>query len=385
MTDRNAITRQQLEERASKKWSQFPGAIGAWIAEMDFPVAQPIRDSLVDFDARELYGYAPDAVKDDMRRATADFYARRYGWEFAPEYVDTASDVLSGMGAVLDLFSEPGSAVIVPTPNYMPFFTVPGLHGRRIIQVPMLHEAGQWSFDLEGIARAFDDGAGLLIMCNPHNPIGRVYTREELLAVSEVVERKGGRVFSDEIHAPLTYEGRRHVPYASVSPAAAAHTVTVTSASKSFNTPGLKCAQIIFSNDADLDVWKAKGHFIAEGASTPGILAAIAAYDRGGEWLADTIDYLQGNRDALADDLAELLPQVGYEKPEGTYVAWLDVRRLGIPGNPQRFFLDSARVATTDGELCGRAGDGHVRFNMALPRPILREAVESMAAAVDAL
>ncbi|WAL39427.1 aminotransferase class I/II-fold pyridoxal phosphate-dependent enzyme [Brevibacterium sp. BRM-1] len=385
MTDRNAITRQQLEERASKKWSQFPGAIGAWIAEMDFPVAQPIRDSLVDFDARELYGYAPDAVKDDMRGATADFYARRYGWEFAPEYVDTASDVLSGMGAVLDLFSEPGSAVIVPTPNYMPFFTVPGLHGRRIIQVPMLHEAGQWSFDLEGIARAFDDGAGLLIMCNPHNPIGRVYTREELLAVSEVVERKGGRVFSDEIHAPLTYEGRRHVPYASVSPAAAAHTVTVTSASKSFNTPGLKCAQIIFSNDADLDVWKAKGHFIAEGASTPGILAAIAAYDRGGEWLADTIDYLQGNRDALADDLAELLPQVGYEKPEGTYVAWLDVRRLGIPGNPQRFFLDSARVATTDGELCGRAGDGHVRFNMALPRPILREAVESMAAAVDAL
>lgn len=382
-TDRSALTREHLVERGSKKWSQFPGAIGAWIAEMDFGVAQPIRDALSELDARDLYGYLPAAVVDEMRRATADFYARRYGWEFAPDRVSGVADVLTGMGAVIDLYSEPGSAVIVPTPNYMPFFTVPGLHDRRVIEVPMVDgPGGQATFDLEGIAKAFDDGGGLLVMCNPHNPTGRVFTREELLGVAAVVEQKGGRVFSDEIHAPLTYAGFHHTPYASVSPEAAGHTVTVTSASKSFNTPGLKCAQIIFSNDADLQLWHTNGTFIADTASNAGVVGAVAAYNEGGQWLAETIEYLQGNRDALAEDLGELLPEVGYRKPQGTYVAWLDVSALDIPGNPQQFFLREAGVALTDGELCGAVGRGHVRFNMALPRPIMREAVENMARAL---
>jgi cystathionine beta-lyase len=188
-------------------------------------------------------------------------------------------------------------------------------------------------------------------------------------------------VFSDEIHAPLVFPGHRHVPYASLSPLTAAHTLTATSASKAWNLPGLKCAQVVLSNDADRETWSRMGLLAEHGAAVLGVLANTAAYSAGGPWLAGVLAYLDGNRRLLASLVAEQLPGVGYTPPEGTYLGWLDFRASG-PAEPAPYFLEKAGVAMTDGALCGEAGRGFGRLNFALPRPLLRQAVERIAAAM---
>jgi cystathionine beta-lyase len=266
----------------------------------------------------------------------------------------------------------------------MPFLTVPGALGRELLEVPMVERDGRTTYDLDGIAAAFDRGARLLVHVNPHNPTGRVFDVDEQLALADVVEAAGARVFSDEIHAPLVYPGSVHRPYASLSPETARHTVTATSTSKAWNVPGLKAAQLILSNGEDAAHWARVGALFEHGASTPGVLAATAAYDDGAEWLDGVLRYLEGNRAFLAELLADRLPQVRWTPPEGTYLAWLDCRGLGIDGPAGAFFLERAGVALVDGPECGAPGAGHVRLNFATPRPVLATIVERMAAAVAA-
>nr|WP_179429866.1 aminotransferase class I/II-fold pyridoxal phosphate-dependent enzyme [Spelaeicoccus albus] len=368
------------------KWTRYPDVTGAWVAEMDFGVAGPITDALHKAVDAGGFGYLPPAMEVELSAAAADWYTSRYGWNVAPERIRPLPDVLTGLDAAIDHFSVPGSKVILPTPAYMPFMTVPGAHHRDIIQVPMSRTDDGWNLDLDAIDKAFDDGGDLLIFCNPHNPIGKVYSKEEMLAVAEVVDRHGGRVFSDEIHAPLIYpgSGSRHIPYASVSEVAAGHTVTAASASKAFNLPGLKCAQLILSNDADATTWARIGHPYEHGASNLGVVANVAAYTQGSEWLAGTLDYLDGNRKAMVDLVAEQLPGVGFLPPSGTYLAWLDCRDLDLGDHPFEFFMENAGVACTDGALCGEAGKCHIRFNFATPRPVLTAALERMGRALAA-
>ncbi|HEU0165206.1 MAG TPA: aminotransferase class I/II-fold pyridoxal phosphate-dependent enzyme, partial [Thermomicrobiales bacterium] len=222
----------------------------------------------------------------------------------------------------------------------------------------------------------------LLILCNPHNPIGRVLTKDEMVKISEIVDRHNGRVFSDEIHAPLRYEGQTHVPYASVNGVAAGHTITAIAASKAWNLAGLKCAQLILSNEADAARWKEIGMFAGHGASTVGVIASIAAYNDGREWLAEITEYLDGNRRYLSDLVAQHLPGVVYNQPQGTYLAWLDFRNTGLDGNLAEFFREHAKVALTDGGACGEIGQRHIRFNFAMPRPLLETAVTRMGGAL---
>jgi cystathionine beta-lyase len=266
----------------------------------------------------------------------------------------------------------------------MPFLQLPGLLGRPLLEVPFSERDGRPTYDLDGIARAFAAGGTLLVHVNPHNPLGRVFTVEEQLALADVVERAGARVFADEIHAPLVHPGAVHRPYASLSPVTAAHTVTGTSASKAFNLPGLKAAQLLFSHEDDAALWAERGYLYVHGAATPGVLANTAAYTDGDVWLTEVLHYLDGNRRALTGLLAEHLPLVGYRPPEGTYLAWLDCRRLGLGGSPGVFFLEQAGVALVDGPECGAPGTGHVRLNFGTPRPVLATIVERLAAAVRA-
>jgi cystathionine beta-lyase len=260
---------------------------------------------------------------------------------------------------------------------------VPGLIGRQVLQVPLVAEDdGRLTYDLEGLDRAFAAGGRLLVHVNPHNPTGRVFTEAEQRALADVVDRHGVRVFADEIHAPLVHPGAAHRPYAALSPVTAGHTVTATSASKAWNLPGLKAAQLIVSNEADAAHWAEAGWLSAHGTSTLGVLAATAAYTGGEDWLAGVLDYLDGNRRLLADLLAEHLPAVRYTPPEGTYLAWLDCRALGIEGPAGEHFLQRAGVALVDGSDCGVAGAGHVRLNFATARPVLRTIVERMAASL---
>jgi len=373
-----------LRDLGSVKWSLFPDAIGAFIAEMDFGVAPPITRALHAAVDEGNFGYLPRALAQRMAEAYVEWSRTRYGWEVPAENVRPLADVLAALAVTIEHFSTPGSPVIIPTPAYMPFLTLPLTLGREIIQVPMTPVDGRLGYDLEALDAAFRAGGNLLVLCNPHNPIGRVLTREELVAVSEVVARHGGRVFADEIHAPLVYPGHRHIPYASISPVTAAHTVTAASASKAWNLPGMKCAQLILSSEADLAKWTQVGVLAEHGAANLGVVAATAAYTAGGQWLEEVLAYLDGNRHLLADLLAQHLPQVRYTPPEGTYLAWLDCRGLDLGDHPAEFFVENAGVAMTDGALCGDAGKGFVRFNFATPRPIIREAVERMARAVAA-
>ena len=379
----DAIGVDRLREIGSVKWSVFPEAIGAFVAEMDFPTAPAITAAMKDAIDQGLTGYLPAAVRARMTEATARWQHDRYGWDVPADRIRPVPDVLTALRATIDFFTAPGAKVVLPTPAYMPFLTIPAMHDREIIEVPMLVQDGRHVYDLDGIDRAFAAGGGLLILCNPYNPLGRVFERAELEAVAEVVERHGARVFSDEIHAPLVFAPHEHVPYASISDVTAGHTITAASASKAWNLPGLKAAQVILSNDSDAEIWARPEVAWAEhGTANLGVIATTAAFDEGRDWLAETLDYLDGNRRLLGELLAEHIPGMGYRAPEGTYIAWLDARALGIDGSPADFFRAHAGVAMTDGLACGAAGEGFLRFILATPRLIIVQAVRQMADAL---
>jgi cystathionine beta-lyase len=379
--DFDSISVERLRGIGGLKWTAFPGTLGAFVAEMDFGVAPAIGGALHRTVDAGLFGYLPPSLSRELSEATADWQRSSYGWDVSPERVHPIADVLDGLIAAVEHYSAPGSPVILPTPAYMPFLKVPDELGRETIEVPLLEADGRYALDLDGIDAAFRAGGNLLILCNPYNPVGRVFTEQELTDLSEVVARNGGRVFADEIHSPLVYPGARHVPYASVSEVAASHTVTATSASKAWNLPGLKCAQLITSSEADEELWQRHGSWIEHGASNLGVVANIAAYRESREWLDAVVGYLDGNRRLLADLLADAAPGIRYSPPEGTYIGWLDARALGL-ANPADFFREEAGVALTDGEACGTVGRGFVRFVFATPRPILEEAVTRMGEAL---
>ena len=380
----DTLTEGALRDGRSLKWTRYGSAIGAFVAEMDFGTAPAVTRSLHETVDRGQLGYLTPEAAADLARACAGWLARRYGWEVPPAWITPLADVVAGLQAAIEKFTPPGSPVVLPTPAYMPFLAVPAALGRELIEVPMVEPDGRATYDLDGVAAAFDRGARLFVHVNPHNPLGRVFGAEEQLALADVVTAAGARVFSDEIHAPLVHPGAVHRPYASLSPETARHTVTATSTSKAWNVPGLKAAQLILSNAEDAEHWARVGVLYAHGASTPGVLAATAAYDHGAEWLDDVLGYLDGNRRFLADLLAEHPPDVRYTQPEGTYLAWLDCRRLQLEGPAGAFFLDRAGVALVDGPECGAPGAGHARLNFATPRPVLATIVERMATAVRA-
>lgn len=355
--------------------------MGAFIAEMDFGTAPEVTAALHDSVEVARFGYLSDSIERDMAAACSDWHRDRYRWEIDPQMIHAAPDVIAVLQLAIENFAAPG-AVVVPTPAYMPFLTVPGDLGRTVIEVPMLEDHGRYRFDLDGLADAFAAGGTLLILCNPSNPLGATFDRDELLAVSEVAEAAGVRVFADEVHAPFTYGDSRHIPYASISETAARHSITGTSASKAWNIPGLKCAQAIVTNEADAVRWAAIPRLFTQGASNLGVVANTAAYRSGGAWLDEVLNYLDSSRQLLDELLQQHLPHARYRRPDATYLAWLDLRDCGLGSDPARTLM-AAGLAVTDGALCGAGFEGYVRFNFATPRPLLVEIVELMATAGD--
>lgn len=379
----DSLAVEQLHARGGMKWTYFPVPLGAWVAESDLGTATEVTDAVQDAMSAGMTGYLPPAVSAEMSRATADWMRDRYGWEVPAESIHPIVDVITGLDVAIEHYSRAGSAVVVPTPAYMPFLQVPVRHGRAVVEVPnALLPDGRETLDLAGIEAALVEGAGLVVLCNPLNPGGRVFSRDELGAVSELVARFDARVFADEVHAPLVFAPHEHVPYASVSAASAAHSVTATSASKAFNLPGLKAAQLITHTEADEAVWQVIGPMASHGASTLGVIANTAAYRWGAPWLEAQLSYLDRNRRLLAALLEEHLPEVRFRMPEGTYIAWLDVSALDLGDDPALALRERAGVALTDGRACGAAGVGHVRMILATPAPVLERIVLAIRDAV---
>jgi cysteine-S-conjugate beta-lyase len=379
----DATTVATLRARGSFKWTApGPDGFGAAVAEMDFGAAPPILDALAALSSAANFGYLPPFLADELATTCAEFHKRRYGWEIDPTLIHHVPDVLKALELAITRFSRPGSPVILPTPAYMPFLTVPGFLGREIIQVRMAGHDGFFTFDLDAIADAFRAGGHLLIFCNPYNPLGRVFTRDEITQLTDVVDRHGGRVFADEIHGPLVYPGLGHIPYASTSDAAAAHALTATSASKAWNLPGLKCAQVILTNEPDRQRWEEMGFFASHGASNPGVVANIAAFRYGEAWLDEVLGYLDDSRRLLARLLGRHLPDVRYRPPDGTYLAWLDCTAMDLPASPGALVTDRGHVTVVDGPAFGAGGAGSFRLNFATPQPVLAEMVGHVAAAL---
>ncbi|PPF79165.1 aminotransferase class I/II [Subtercola sp. Z020] len=382
----DGIGRDDLATPDSRKWSLHPGTIGAWVAEMDFGTAPEITAALHEAVDRGHLGYLSPATSLTMASACARWQLEHYGWQIPAGNIHAVSDVMAAFEVAVTKFSPDGSGVIVPTPAYMPFLSFTPTLGREVVEVAGRTVEGRWMHDLDAIDEAFHRGARTLVLCNPHNPTGVALDRAELEAIAEIVERHNGRVFADEIHAPLRFDGVPHIPYASLSEATARHTITATSASKAWNLPGLKAAQLITSNPADEELYQLFGFAVLHGASTPGVIASAVAYDAGGPWLSDVVDYLDGNRHAIVALLAEHLPGIAYRVPEATYIAWLDCSGLDLPLRPGEtladFFREEAGVTLTDGRLCGHGYERYVRLIFATPRPLLEQAVRQMAEAV---
>lgn len=381
----DTLTLEQLTGVVGRKWTTYPDTIGAFIAEMDFRTAPSVIEALRSTVDNGFFGYLPDAMEVGLSEAVSAWYRTHANWDVPPDRIHPMPDVIKGLEVTIRHYAPRGGKIIVPTPAYMPFLIVPGMNDREIIQMPMLRDDDRWVYDLDGLDQAFADGGEVLIFCNPYNPIGRVMTREEMVSISEIVEKHDGRVFSDEIHAPIRYDGLPHIPYASVSKVAAGHTITAIAASKAWNLAGLKCAQIVITNDEDEAIWKDGANWAAHGASTLGVIASIAAYNTGQEWLDDVLAYLDGNRRRLSELVTELLPGVEYSEPEGTYLAWLDFSATAVPEDVDTFFREKAGVSIVNGGACGEVGCKCVRFNFAMPRPLMEQAVGRMSEALASL
>ncbi|WP_186526107.1 MalY/PatB family protein [Leekyejoonella antrihumi] len=366
----------QLRASGCVKWALAAAdVLPAWVAEMDFAVAEPITTALHTAVDQGRLGYGPPDEQCGVAESFAAFAASRWGWQVEAERVVLAGDVVDAVARVLDTLAEDGP-VVVPTPAYPPFLTVIGHTGRKIIPAPLDPDAAVAEHNLEAIDAALRAGARTLLLCSPHNPWGRSFGRSELEALRDVIEAHGAMVIADEIHAPLTLPGSSHIPYARVA-SPGAPVVTLTSATKAWNIPGLKCAQIVCSSAAQAA--RVRAHPLHPGQSALGTVAGRAAYEQGGPWLDEVIATLDGNRRLFARLVQEKLPRARMRPLEATYLAWLDARAYGLP-SPGETALDKGRV-WVDHRPWGPGGDGHVRVNLATSPERVAEIVDRLAIA----
>lgn len=364
------------------KWGQVPeDVLPAWVAEMDYALAPVVAEAVAEAVATGVTGYpsmAPSGseASSGLGEAYAGFAARHFGWQVDPAQVVPTVDVTAGVRLAIDVLSGPGP-VVLPLPAYAPQLELPEVCGRERWDLPVEPDAERVTIDLDRLDRMFADGASTLLLTQPHNPCGQVYTRAELAGIRDVVTRHGGRVVSDEIHAPLVLPGAEHVPYLSVE-GAAEHAVAVVAASKAFNTAGLRCAQVVTDDAATAQ--RLAGIPLARNDSwSPlGEVAAVAAYAHGDPWLAALVERLDAQRTLLAELLAEHLSEARMRPLEATYLAWLDLRAYGHD-DPAAVALERGRVRVAAGHDYHPGLTGHVRLNIATSPERLREAVVRLA------
>lgn len=366
------IPLERLHRRRSVKWRQFPpDVLPAWVAEMDFPLAPAVKRALGEAVEADDCGYA---WPQELGGAFASFAGNWLGWEVDPEAVSPSPDVVSAIAAVLAAIAEPGDEIVLTTPVYHPFFGIVAEGGFALGEAPL--RAGR--LDVEAIERRFAAGAAALVLCSPHNPSGNVPTAAELEAVAAAAERHGAWVLADEIHAPLVLPGANHVPFLSVSAEAAARGIAFHSASKAFNVAGLGCAQIVTASPEAAAVVARLPHG-ATRCGHFGLIATVAAYCGGVAWLERVIAVLDHNRRLLSRLLEAQLPEVGFEPPEAGYLAWLDLRELGLGDDPAAAILERGRLALSPGPQFGPQGAGFARLNFGTSPALVGEAVERLA------
>ncbi|MBE0634982.1 pyridoxal phosphate-dependent aminotransferase [Candidatus Bipolaricaulota bacterium] len=367
---------QQLVDRRSTesiKWNAYDeDVLPMWVADMDFLCPPQVIEAIQERVKHGIFGYPTEPPR--LRSIIVDRLKRRYDWTIRPEWITYIPNVFSGFHLAAHAVTRPGDGVLLTTPLYFPMLLVPGnveLKGQIVELVRA--EDGTYTVPMARFESAVTGRSELFILCNPHNPIGKVYTRNELEELAEVCLKHDLIICSDEIHADFLYDGRRHVPIASLSREIADRTITLMSPVKSFNVAGIPFAFAVIPNPGLREQYQGAGKGLVIHPSALGYVAAQAAFEHCDGWSADLMKVLEANRALASDFIAAEMPSVKMTPMEGTYLAWLDFRNAGMKTSPYEFLLEKARVATVDGAKFGPGGEGFVRLNMACPQSRLHE------------
>ena len=374
---------QIIERRHSDsiKWNNYDqDVLPMWVADMDFRSPEPVLKALHERIDHGVFGYGWPQEED--KQLICDRLARLYDWSVQPEQVIFLSGVVSGFNIACRAVGEPGSGVLLQPPVYHPMLTAPGYHGQTTDFAPLrLSEKDNqlyYEIDFTTFAAAITPKTRLFLLCSPHNPVGRRFSRAELTQMAEICAQHDLVICSDEIHCDLMMADHKHIPTASLSPEIADRCITLMAPSKTFNIPGLGFSVAIVQNRALRAKFQATMAGIVPHVKLLGAVAGLTAYREGDEWLAALLKYLTANRDYLFDYVKENLPGIKTTVPEATYLAWLDCREAGIDGDPQAFFLEKGRVGLNNGAQFGQGGEGFVRLNYGCPRSLLTEGLERM-------
>ena len=366
----------------SVKWCMYgPDVLPMWVADMDFISPPAVIEALRSRVEHGVYGYPRE--NQELSEVIAARLRQLYGWEVQTEWVIHLPGVIAGFNLACQAFASPGEGILIQTPVYSPILHAAESGGFRSAAVELVQAAGGgYEIDFDAFEAAITAQTRVFLLCNPHNPVGRDFRKDELERMAEICLRRGLILVSDEIHSDLVFSGTHHFPIGSLSPEAAARSVTLMSPSKTYNIAGLQGAFAIIPDKAlrkqFLQARRGLIHWVNLFAST----AALAAYRDSQDWLDELLVYLEGNCDFLAKAIRERFPHISMQAPEATYLAWLDCRQLPLQGSPFSFFLQEARVALSDGAGFGKSGEGFARLNFGCPRSILMEALDRMEAAL---
>lgn len=366
-------------DTASEKWDRYRGRdiIPMWVADMDFRTAPAIIEALHERVGHGVFGYTSPPLK--LVETVLAMLKQEYDWQAEADWIIWLPGLVTGLNVACRAVGENNDEVLTFTPIYPPFMSAPPLSQRSLIKVPLQLQAGSWSWDPAELEQAITPRTRLLLLCNPHNPVGRVWTRDELTQIAELAERHDLIICSDEIHAGLVLdEDKQHIPIATLSAETACRTITLQAPSKTFNIPGLGCSFAVISDHTLRRAFrKAMGRIVPH-VNTLGYTAAQAAYSAGEAWRRELIAYLRDNRDLVLDEVGRM-PGLSVTHVEATYLAWIDARQTRIE-QPARFF-EEAGVGLSDG--ADFDAPGFIRLNFGCPRPLLIEGLRRMRAALD--
>ena len=380
--DFNQLT--QRNHTASLKWDGIESIFGVkdalpmWVADMDFMAPPSVLEALQKRIAHGIFGYSLQT--DSYFQAIIDWMKRRHQWDIEKDWIVYTPGVVPALSMIVQAFSDPGDKVIIQTPVYPPFYQVVKNHGRELIENPLHLVDGEYTMDLAQLEAQIDDRVKMLILCSPHNPVGRVWTKEELVPLSELCARRNILVISDEIHADLLFDKGSHTPYAVLSEEARNQSIICTAPSKSFNIAGLHTSNMIIPNPDIRSKLVEELQKYALGSISPfGLIATEAAYNEGEEWLDECLLYIQGNMEYVIHYIKEHIPELQVTMPEATYLLWIDFRKLGMSSEElSSFMLNKARIACNNGIAFGQTAEGYMRMNVGCQREIVEEAMQRL-------
>lgn len=370
-------------ETDSIKWNLYDEKVlPFWVADMDFKSPQPVIDALEARIKHGVFGYVSEDKK--LKEVIKKRLFKLYKWNVSVDEIVFLPGVVNGFNLVIHALTQPGQEILMQPPVYHPFLYAPQNARTHRKDIPLkMDENHQYQIDFEQFENAIDSNSGMLLMCNPHNPVGKVFTKDELLKMAEICLKKDLYICSDEIHADIIFPGHKHIPIASLSPEIAQKTITLMAPSKTFNIAGLGCSFAIVQNPELINKLKLARKGLVSEVNLLGYTASLAAYQHGDEWLSQLLDYLEGNWNLLVSFIEDNIPNIKITPLEATYLAWLDCRGLQIDRSPYEFFLQEAGVACNDGKIFGPGGEGFLRLNFGCPRSMLLEGLERMKLAIE--